>query len=283
MEQESDHQPRDKPTQLRLFIFSDLHLEFIPDDELDAYIDTTILDRLPIHGLDLLILAGDIAHPKQLAVFFKKLEQWFKDQKQEQTTDIIYVTGNHEYYDPINGASATRLQERDDELRLICIQYPQIHMLQRETITIKGLTIVGCTLWSEIQEPEYRQLNDSRFVFKNMKQYEEAFTTDLTWLTQTLHILRNQPVLVVTHHLPSVKCVHSAYRSDPHTGFYSDLEHLFTSNIKLWVFGHQHNPMWTMINGIPAMSNPIGYRREPRQVSTSWTTRTLNMSVSRPK
>lgn len=47
--------------------------------------------------------------------------------------------------------------------------------------------------------------------------------------------------------------------------FYCNMDELIETNgnkIKCWIYGHTHTPSNVIINGIPFLSNPIGYPNE---------------------
>jgi predicted phosphodiesterase len=65
-------------------------------------------------------------------------------------------------------------------------------------------------------------------------------------------------ILVITHYLPSIKCIPDKYKNDEDNDqFYSNLEHL-VEKVNLWVCGHTHVPIVAHVNKTPIIINPKG-------------------------
>ena len=75
----------------------------------------------------------------------------------------------------------------------------------------------------------------------------------------------DKKIVVVTHHVPSLKGIELEYQTDALTPAYASnlddfiLEH---SNIKLWVHGHTHHKSQYEIGGTKLVCNPYGYDNE---------------------
>ena len=145
-----------------MYLCSDVHIEFGP---------------LEVHNndnADVLILSGDIV----VASVFKNyypvgiIEPTIKAQNflnffhqcSTKFKDVIYVMGNHEHYDGDFATSASILKS-------VLKQYPNIHLLDKETKTIGDVTFVGGTLWTDMNKEDPvtlyqigRMMNDFRIV-----------------------------------------------------------------------------------------------------------------------
>ncbi|MDM0032360.1 metallophosphoesterase family protein [Variovorax sp. J22P271] len=108
---------------MKLLILSDLHLEFEP------------FEPPPVRECDVVILAGDIHSPGRRAV------EWAE--ARFAGTPVIYVPGNHEYYD-------SRMDLAQSEARTAATG-GQVHLLDGGEIAIKGVRFLGCTLWTDFE------------------------------------------------------------------------------------------------------------------------------------
>lgn len=100
---------------MKFALYSDLHLEVKP----------WIPPKLDV---DVVILAGDIGiHTRGLEWAGRTFEQ-----------SVIYVAGNHEYYEAQLGMLA--------ELKKPAPERSQVHFLERGTIEVEGVRFLGCTL-----------------------------------------------------------------------------------------------------------------------------------------
>ena len=129
-----------------MFCISDLHLEFYKDP---SVLFKNISDKLP--KCDILILAGDIGVPLDklngLSDILLKFSTMYKT--------ILYVPGNHEYYNSnMNRAKAL------DKLRDIVATSSKIVILDNDSITINDTLYIGSTLWSDINPRIKNSIND---------------------------------------------------------------------------------------------------------------------------
>jgi predicted MPP superfamily phosphohydrolase len=109
---------------LRIAIASDLHFERGPRPLFFA------------EQVDVIVLAGDIAVGKQAADVAIEMAELYPE------THVVWVAGNHESYD----------RDIDDLLELhqdICWEHPRVHFLENSAASIRGITFVGCTLWTD--------------------------------------------------------------------------------------------------------------------------------------
>jgi len=169
---------------------------------------------------------------------------------------IIYVPGNHEYYQ-----SHGNLAQVESDIKFICDTLG-IHFLQKDSwIHPNGIRFVGCTLWSDIDEKGCLQSNDFVHIFDKQQDYLLLHLNHKQWLQETL-ATSNKPTIVVTHHLPSFQGVAAKFQGENNTGYATNLESLFQFPVIGWICGHTHFPANIKINHIPLYINPIGYPGE---------------------
>lgn len=246
---------------LRVFAISDIHSEFY-NSAVDAF--AVIKDKLP--AADVLVLAGDIGKPSEKLSDLLKL---FKSRYLE----IVYVAGNHEYYDAFPAGNRA---DEQIKLRKICSEIG-VHFLEKESIIIRDREFVGATLWSAINESTASQMADFRDAFVDRFDYLGEFIDAYRWLKVKLATALPQGVVkrvVVTHHLPSRVLIHNAFVDSPsNSGFASHiLPTLDIRNVSAWICGHSHEFKTRKAGDTLLWLNPVGYPDEKRCTKVSYET-----------
>jgi predicted phosphodiesterase len=237
---------------MRLWVLSDLHVDVNRRHPL------VLPDPRPEH--DVVVIAGDICHGLTAGMRFIAGAGL-------STKPVVYVAGNHEFYG----------FDRHAELvagRAEAARHPNIHLLERDAITLGGVAFLGCTLWTDYKYlgagqqarsmyEAARRLNDHRLITLNggpwLPQHcLEEHEASRGWLTGQLAEAK-APIAVVTHHAPSRRSVQPRYRDDPVTAaFASDLD-ILVGRATLWVHGHMHAPSDYVLGSCHVLSNPRGY------------------------
>lgn len=219
---------------------------------------------------EVLILAGDILVSRYLdpsrkdekSKFLRERFLSFFNDAVSKFDLVLYVTGNHEPY-------GTSIQLSD---ALIAEHLPkEMVWLKDDWINYNGVRFVGGTLWCGLHDPfnsyaVQEGLND----FRAIKWENERFTTfearelhrgSLEAITGALGD-KTMPTVVVTHHAPSLVCIHPDFIGDSlNDGFYTNLHYLFEQNENLiaWFCGHTHNRGIFRPAGAPIIMNCRGY------------------------
>lgn len=231
---------------MKIQIFSDLHREF-------SKYEITPTDS------DVIVLAGDIGVGADGVEWAKTLGK-----------PVIYVAGNHEYYH--GDIDATLTQMRDSA------KGSNVHFLENDSVTINGITFLGCTLWTDYEvfganmqsscmRLAERSMNDHRRISKDGDRFLPLHALELhkvsrIWLEENLAAINGKAV-VVSHHLPLLKCTDPRYMHDLLTGsFASDLPSLM-DKADLWIYGHTHDSHDFTAGKTRVVSNPRGYSRSP--------------------
>ncbi len=255
---------------MRIRQMSDLHLEldsdFFPANQEKA---------------DILMLNGDVcvanyfSKGKESPYFYQAdMADFFFERVSKEYENTLYTAGNHEHY-------RGYINKTDDILREVLAKYPNIHYLSNEKWEKDGVTFLGGTLWTDMNnnEPytaEYltRSMNDFRIInWKKEGTYGGKFTTrDAASIHKdTLKFFDKaseglDKVVIMSHHAPSFKSVHSRYHNDTQMnyGYYSNLDEFILARpqIKLWTHGHMHDCFDYMIGDTRVVCNPRGYRNE---------------------
>ena len=229
---------------------SDLHLEF-PENQ-------KFLRRNPLTVVgDILVIAGDL-------VTFRDLEKGheFMDFVCDHYSAVYWVPGNHEYY----GSDIT------DKPVPLCEKIREnFFLVNNHSITVGGIKLVLTTLWSRIDPRHEWDIQRSLTDFSAIAHSGRKFTTrDFTFLhEESLRFLKgafqepgDEPIVVVTHHVPSLMNYPKIYKNSPLTGAFAvelfDLvEDLGAAG---WIYGHHHvnTPEFT-IGRTKMLTNQLGY------------------------
>jgi Icc-related predicted phosphoesterase len=237
---------------VKLNILSDLHLS------LGAL-------EIPQNDADAVILAGDIARPKEAVSWASAFAK-----------PVLYVPGNHEFY----GGSIVHVA---DELRQLCAG-TNICVLDSDEVVIEGVRFLGTTLWTDFMlfgEGEQRATAIQQAVsfmrdFSRIRAGDAAevlftpaasaalFKIQAGWIERKLAEPHPGPTVVITHHAPSRKSIHPRFSGSLlNACFVSDAERLIDGGrARLWVHGHAHDSFDYLLNGTRVVCNPRGYAKD---------------------
>ena len=278
---------------MKIKLVSDLHLEFS-----DCYINNN-------EGADVLILGGDICiaqdlhdHPEpantadQAAIAngtglgrrqltAQRFRDFFK-RCSFQFPHVIYIMGNHEFY---NGKFYAGI----DYMREECAKYPNVYMLEQDMKIIDGVMFVGGTLWTNMNKRDpltmhaiEGMMNDFRIIRNDARNYAAMSALDvairhdktLAYIEHIVHEHRNKKCVVVGHHSPSFQSAHEMYKHETlmNGGYHSDLSEFILDHpqIKLWTHGHTHHPFDYVIGETRIVCNPRGYENDGYSEQTGW-------------
>lgn len=240
-----------KPTSFQ--VLSDLHLEI--NQEYLSF-------EIPVCA-EHLVLAGDVGRLvdyDQYCSFLQKQTERFKL--------VFLVLGNHEFYSDTFSAGLQRAKQLEQEQSL----RGRLILLHRGCYDIPGsqVTIIGCTLWSNISEEARDVVSLKIQDFKKIRDWtvddhNEVHRLDNAWLLDEIKASQssNRSVLVVTHHAPCLHGTSNPQHANSPWGcaFATDvLSQLPESNgIIFWVFGHTHYTTEFKHQGIRVMANQRGY------------------------
>lgn len=236
---------------MKLHILSDLHL-------------SVAAFEVPKTDADVIILAGDIARPKEAIAWASSFDK-----------PVLYVPGNHEFY-------GSNIDSTLKELKQLCSQN-DIQVLDNNDVVIGGVRFLGTTLWTDFQlfgDGEKRDVAVSEALnfirdFSRIKMDElsgRMFTPDLSellfnrhanWLEEKLAEPFPGKTVVITHHAPSTKSIHPRFADSPlNSCFVSDAERLIDGKrVVLWIHGHTHDSFDYAVNGTRVVCNPRGYSK----------------------
>lgn len=189
---------------------------------------------------------------------------------------MLFVLGNHEFYNL--GASTRSVSEQMEWLKNACDARENIHLLEKESINLCGIRVMGTSLWSDIPNDMLhyaeRAMNDYAKTFNheedkepqnlNASETRQWYQENVQWLHGELDKAKQEgvPTLVLTHHTPQlVGTSHPRYSGDPFTCcFSSDLTELLSFPVKAWACGHTHHNFDIDVRGTCLVSYQRGYK-----------------------
>lgn len=232
--------------------------------ESDIHLESRRGFQLQSTDSDIIILAGDIG------VGMTGIE-YASMQVQIHEKPVIYIAGNHEFY-------RYDYDELLSAMRSYADTIPDLHFMEKDELIYQGVRILATTLWTDFlgdgslsQEANMAvievSLNDHILIRKGDRRFspDDALSLHLeakAWLTTKLDENFDGKTVVVTHHAPSLVAQHLDYDYSPmSTGFLSEMDDL-VSKADLWIYGHSHSNIDTMIGKCRLVSNQTGYQYE---------------------
>lgn len=256
---------------------SDLHYEFDDGDAPDAL----AVAALPVPCAPVLVLAGDVATTgdKLRHVFAAAAVRWVA---------VLYVAGNHEAYGKTVAKSI-------DMARAAAASLANVHVLEHASVVLEWgadphpvrVRVAGCTLWTDIPPSlhdvarsalsDYTKigafvLTDRGAQWRRLQPSDTSamHADSVAWLHATLDA-SGEPVLVVSHHLPTTAAIADRWRGEPtNCGFATELPRAVRAHPRLlgWIAGHTHERIVAPLgadDGAVAKRvyvNPRGYPHE---------------------
>lgn len=239
---------------MKLAYISDIHLEFYKDpypvlDNLSA--------ELQSFNIDVLIIAGDFCYISYSREYLAYLGASNPD------VDFFYVTGNHEYYH----------NHYQKNLKMFDMPLPyNVYFAEGNVFRIGDIDIIGVGgltdgSWVDIysNQSRYDRLNDFhlikdyKFLKKTSKWHFEKLKKNVAGST-AIH------KIVVSHVLPSPKCIALKFQGDSFNHCYANewTEFIEESDIDYWIHGHSHDRLYVMIGNTMVLRNPYGYPDQPK-------------------
>ncbi len=254
-----------------------MRIQYASDLHLNDYPSTTPFSEFLTPSAPLLILAGDICpveHP-----LYADFLRWCS----RNWSQVLVISGNHEYF-------IEQIPQSIDQIDRCIVDHtnrlPNVMFLQGgDSVVIRGIRFVGATLWSSIDPAIADEVENTKGDFVNTYMGNRHTTVqDLRLLhnqhSQTIRNVlskSNEPVVMITHHLPSYFLVSPEYMNDRKVSCYASHDDTildtYKSKIRVWICGHAHRSgEWTHpTSGILCTMNCRGYASQTTGYSPSKT------------
>jgi Icc-related predicted phosphoesterase len=241
---------------MRLWIFSDLHLNF-----------ARMTAPIAIPDADVCVVAGDVCVKGP-----DRSVKWLIEHV-SPFMPVVFVAGNHEYYNTSleGGLAAGRTAAAGSN----------VHFLENNALEINGVHFAGCTFWTDFELMGHRQFamyhaelvmsdyQEVRLTSRSGRRMRASNTVRMhqesrTFIEGFLERHRCDRTVVVTHHAPSRRAISHHYASDlTSAAFASDLDALVVERgPDIWIHGHVHEPQSYMLGNTRILCNPRGYPDE---------------------
>jgi Ammonium Transporter Family/Calcineurin-like phosphoesterase len=268
----------DEACPLLVQVVSDLHIEMWSQSRF--YPKEYLMDSIVIPSAPVLALIGDIGIAATKSGFEDYCE--FIRMQSERFELVLLVTGNHEYYSgpEVDHSDPISVDQVHKRIAEFCDSCDNVVFLNRQTIIVNNVRIIGATLWSSIPEMAYelvsKSINDFQFIHVtdedtgSLRKLTPRDTSawheeDVKYIEHECMLAKaaHQHVLVLTHYAPSFDGTSPPQHegSPLNCAFASSLDHLMSyrgrshcSTIHTWVFGHTHHIVDKFISGVHVVS-----------------------------
>ncbi len=226
----------------------------------------------------ILILAGDICN------FGKRMSfSGFMQDAYMRFKHVIYVPGNHEYYDTTITYGVSKFMRL---LELDCMdrQLPMpknLTVLNQDIIEFGDTVVIGATCWTSFRNANPVIMNQARWYMNDyayiryggVHGYDRRLSPEYVfnlhynqsnYIFEQIEIAKaaGKKVIVVTHHAPSHESVPAIYKSEGDANeFYANYFEYRIEAVKpdYWIHGHIHNACEYNIGDTTVICNPRGY------------------------
>lgn len=246
---------------MRLQIMSDLHL------------DHSGGEPPPLaEGVDMVLVAGDTCEGLVKAV--EHLRRAYP-----APTEVVMVAGNHELW-----SKKLDFEEHWGQGHVAAERHG-VRLLENSVETVKGVRLLGCTLWTDYElfgarlrnvamhaaadaMLDHRRIKWSRNPWQRFRPAEARILHHQSRSFFELELAKphDGPTVCITHHAVTLEAVAPAFRDTIITAAYaSDMSSMIdTFQPDLIVSGHTHYSMDLTCGGTRLLSNPAGYSGENR-------------------
>ncbi len=245
---------QDSADSMKILIYSDLHLEFADFQP-------------PATECDLVVLAGDISVRSRGVT-------WAND---TFNCPVIYVCGNHEFYKGHIDRTLTKMRDAAAE---------RVHILENQSLIIGDTRFLVATAWTDFTATgDYRVamrvcaewMNDFKRIrigegYSKLRPADliaRNITTRDFLMTELAKDFVGKTV-VITHHCPIREVAGNGHEGHLGAAYFNEW-HELVALADVWIFGHTHYVVDTIVSGCRVISNPRGYPGERTGFSPDFT------------
>ena len=237
-------------------IISDLHLEYFDD--------LPNINDLFIKSAPNIILGGDVCYFKHpnFEKFFNIISKMYNK--------IFFIPGNHDYYAHYEVPELS-YEVIDFIMEKKLKKFKNVYFIQNNFVELDNVIIAGTTLWCRtnktlLNHPKTKLINNEFYILfgqkfmPSLKKIAKINDIQYKWLSDFILQQRhnNKKLIIVTHYLPSKKCIHKKYEHDSFNDLYfTPCDHLF-KYVNFWISGHTHNYCNFISDKCNIIVNPIG-------------------------
>lgn len=249
-----------KPSAARIWVLSDLHVDYCP---------WTLPEDVPEH--DVVVIAGDVRDR-----LTSRVVPWLATNVVPRGRPVVYVPGNHDFY----RTNYDREIAKAAELRPAGVT---ILTDGSAPVEVAGVRFAGATLWTDFRvhgDPAGSlaaagsTMNDYRLIRSGpeYRRFSPAYASvahgrAYAALAGALATPSDVPTVVVTHHAPSARSLDGRLPREALDGAYASAldDFVGSSGAALWIHGHVHESKDYLVGSTRVLSNPRGYVTVPRK------------------
>lgn len=226
----------------------------------DLHTDIMDVPVMEITDCDAILVAGDVALGSDGI-------RWLHDNiRREGTTPLLYITGNHEYWDA--GLTYEEIEEKIKQW-----EFSNIHFLQNKAYAFydQKTVVLGCTLWTDFLYNGNPNRDIGRAMHYIPYDYSSGYEPNQIleenkkstyWLQTNIQNYKELgwKTVVMTHHAPTTRSVGPRYRFSENNVYFVNTfdKYQIFDWPDVWVHGHVHDPFDYQINGCRVLCNPRG-------------------------
>lgn len=227
---------------MKLKLISDIHLNHYGGASAQRW------ENLNREKADVLVIAGDIGEDlKQKASFIELACNKFDK--------VIAIDGNHDLF-------YLSFEEEEKNRNNLNSKYSNLHFVDNQVVTINEYKFVCSTMWFGVGplDPNPNRWVDSCYIKGKYPAIKEHHEKSMAFLEENV----TEGSIVVTHHLPSYRCISDRWVGNPYNNFFAnECTSLLEKKPKLWLHGHSHDRLNGLkINETYCYRNPYGYPTE---------------------
>jgi len=268
--------------ELNILAVSDIHLDSYKIGMLTKHLESFCKHTLKVpKDIDVITIAGDLGHYNNDN---KNLLQYLSDTYE---VPVLFTGGNHDLYlvsnkqkYKYNCDSFTRLNDMIEWAD----SKDTIHYLDGDTITIKGVTFGGVMGWYDGSYGGYDKegltdlwrywMNDSKLILDKGDPYDRF--DDLFHIldveNKIKQVIRNGAQYLFTHVCPinHKDLVDDKHKEGRSVAFYFNkaMQVDDMKDLKYVQFGHIHERLSTVVNGVEFFNAALGYCFESTRATT---------------
>lgn len=227
---------------------------------------------------DIVIFAGDIGNKFQAMKLINELL--------EKNIIVIYVLGNHEFYNYNNKVKT--IDEIKDGWKKRSEENENLHVLDDSSVVIKGIKFIGSTAWTKISTENYDAktinyeidcLSDFQKIIKRklmrgyrtirgypitLEDYDNMHIKSINYIKDEIAKPFNGRKILITHHPITKESKHPDFEnydfnSQFFTSDYSEIIH--NSDLHYYFHGHIHYYFKYDLNETNVLCNAYGYAK----------------------
>lgn len=239
---------------MKISILSDLHLEF-NYPSINEYVNL-------MESADILILAGDcftINNPYPMVYFLEQIKNKFNL--------ILFVPGNHEYY------NCPQFSQADKEMKKLINSIDNAIFLQEAQLTVDDYNFIGATLWTDFDNYDPFVMYDAQNCMADYMVIKENGLPIEPTVIANIHnrhkefikssIKPDKTNILITHHSPTIEAEEGSPHKDSNLSPMFHNRNLDISGYDLCIYGHTHeNRDFISKQGARVVSNQVGYPHE---------------------